>query len=122
MTKSKKAILWGQDDLLAHSIEIFLTTGETWEVIRIPIGLGDDDLLDQAKAIRPDVIILYEGNCAMAKSLPMQLIQAQPDLKVVTVSLEDNRMQVFSKHSVTVRRVSDLLAIIEDRYFSESSA
>ena len=122
MTKSKKAILWGQDDLLAHAIEIFLTTAETWEVIRIPIGQDGDDLLDQAKAIRPDVIILYEGNCASAMSLPMQLIQAQPELKVVTVSLEDNRMQVFSKHSLTVRKVSDLLAVIEDRYFSENSA
>ncbi len=118
---SRKAILWGQDDLLAQAMEIFLTAGDNWEVIRIPVDRGIDCLIEQAKRIKPNVIILYAGNCVHNTSLPMQLIQDQPELKVVTVSLESNRMQVYSKHNFILREASDLLSIIDDRYLPNHS-
>ena len=117
--KSKTAIFWCRNDLLAQAMEFFLTAKETWEVIRIPIERGADYLVKQANRISPDVIILYTGNCVNDPSLPVRLIQDQPNLKVVTVNLEDNQMQVYSKHSVTVRTAADLLTVIEDRYFSD---
>ena len=118
MNKSKKAILWGPDDLLTRAMEIFLTTAESWEVIRIPVEQGYACMLERAKQIQPHVIILYADHCVEDPSLPMQLIQQQPNLRVVTVSLEENQMQVYSKHSLMVRQAADLLSIIEDRYFS----
>ena len=43
----------------------------------------------------------------------MQLDQAQFCLKVVTVSLKSNLVQVYSKHNVIIHDVSDLLAVVE---------
>ena len=100
-------------------MELFLTAGETWEVIRIPVEKGHTYLLGQAKLIHPNVIILYTNNCFVNSSLPMELIQYQPNLQVITVSLEGNQMQVYSKHSIQIRAAADLMSIIEDRYFSE---
>lgn len=118
MKNSKKAILWGPDDLLTRAMEIFLTSAESWEVIRIPVEQGYGYLLEKANQIKPRVIIVYAENCVEDPSLPMQLIQQQPNLRVITVSLEGNQMQVYSKHSIMVREAADLLSIIEDRYFS----
>ena len=117
--KSKTAILWGCNDLLAQAMEFFIQAEEQWQVVRLSTDTGVDDLVEQAEKLRPNVIILYADHCANDPKLIMQLIEKQPNLRIVTVSLEDNRMQVYCKQSIMVRKVSDLLSIIEDRHFSD---
>ena len=121
MKKSKTVILWGCNELLAQSMEFFIQAEEEWEVLRMSTDTGVGDLLEQAEKINPNVIILFAANCASDPNLVMQLIAKQPNLRVVTVSLEDNQMQVYCKQSITVRKSSDLLSIIEDRHFSNHS-
>ena len=117
----RKAVIWAPDDLLAQAMEFFLKAEESWQVIRISAEQSIEDLFEQIKRIQPDVIILHTGKCAGNSSLAVQLLQEYPNLRVITTSLEDNQMQVYSKHSLMVRKVSDLLSIIEDRYFSDHS-
>ena len=118
----RKAVIWAPDDLLAQAMEFFLKAEESWQVIRISADQSTEDLFVQIKRIQPDVIILHTGKCAGNSSLAAQLLQEYPNLRVVTTSLEDNQMQVYSKYSIRVRNASDLLSIIEDRYFSEHPA
>ena len=118
---SRKAIIWGPDDMLTRAMEFFLKAEETWQVIRLSPDQSIDDLFEQIKRTQPKVVILHTGNCAGPTSLPIQLLQDYPNVRVITASLEDNRMQVYSKHSLMVRNVSDLLSIIEDSYFSDQS-
>ena len=127
MTKPKTAILWGQDDLLAQAMEIFLMNEESWEVIRIPSREGICALVEQVQNIRPNLVILYQVKFAddsdpftklLQEQPELKLIGEQPEMRVITVSLENNVMQVYSKHSITIRKVSDLLSVIEDRHFS----
>lgn len=117
-SRSHKAIIWGPDDMLTRAMEFFLKSEETWQVIRISPDQSMDDLSEQIKRIQPDVIILHTGNCASNTSLTIQLLQDYPDLRVITASLHDNQMQVYSKQSIRLRKASDLLSIIEDRHFS----
>ena len=117
---ARNAVIWGPDDLLAQAMEFFLKAEETWQVIRISADQSIEDLFEQIKKAQPDVIILHTGNCAGNTSLAAQLLQEYPNLRVVTTSLEDNQMQVYSKYSIRVRNASDLLSIIEDRYFSDN--
>jgi hypothetical protein len=119
MKQRKTVILWGRDDVLSHAMDSFLKAEETWKVERIFIDQGIDYLVDQVRRIKPEVVILHTANCAIDQCLLMQLIQDQPQLNIVTVSLENNLMQVYSKHNFVLREVSDLLSIIEDRYFLE---
>jgi hypothetical protein len=132
MTRLKTVLLWGQDDLLTEAMELFLTAGQkkTWEVIRLPAGQSFSLLVEQVQQMQPELLILYLRKTYDDSDPLMKLIQEhpelgviadQPQLKVIIVSLEDNVMQVYSKQSITVRRVSDLLSVIEDRYFSENS-
>jgi hypothetical protein len=115
---SRTAIIWGPDDMLTQAMEFFLKAEETWQVIRISPDQSIDTLSEQIKRIQPDVIILHTGNCASNTSLPIQLIQEYPNVRVITASLENNQMQVYSKQSIRLRKASDLLSIIEDRNLS----
>jgi hypothetical protein len=117
-SRSRTAIIWGPDDMLTQAMEFFLKAEETWQVIRISPDQSIDDLSEQIKRIQPDVIILHTGNCASNTSLPIQLLQEYPNGRVITASLENNQMQVYSKQSIRLRKASDLLSIIEDRNLS----
>jgi hypothetical protein len=129
MTKPKTAILWGQDDLLAQAMEIFLMNEESWDVVRVSSDEDICSLVEQVRRSKPDLVILYQGRYEndsdpfvklLQEQPELRVIAEQPELKVIAVSLENNVMQVYSKQSITVRKVSDLLSVIEDRYFSEN--
>lgn len=123
MTKPQKALIWGPDDLLPKAMEMFLTDGhqDTWEVIRISDNHCISSLAEVVQRIKPDLVILYQAKPANISYPLMKLFQEQPELRVITVSLDNNVMQVYSKHSVRVRQAADLLSVVEDRYFSENS-
>lgn len=110
---SLHVIFWGQDDLFAQAIESFLETRKRLRVVRILPEQGEDHLLQQVDALHPEAVILYLGNCPADEQLPTRILQGQPDLKVMTVSRENNRVQVLHKHDVILQEASDLLSIIE---------
>lgn len=131
MTKRKTAILWGQNDLLTKAMEMFLTAGEkhTWDVIRFPASEPISALVEQVQRIKPELVILYQpqpcdGSDPLIKLIleqpELKVLADQPDSKIITVSLENNVMQVYDKHSITVRQMSDLLSVIEDRYLLQN--
>jgi hypothetical protein len=122
MSKRKTVLLWGQNDLLTQSMEMFLTAGETevWEVIKLSADECIAVLVEQVQKIKPDLVILYQAKAGDDCELLGKLIQEQPELRMITVSLENNVLQVYSKRSITVRQVSDLLSVIENRNFSKN--
>lgn len=122
MPKRKTVLLWGQNDLITKAMELLLTAGETesWEVIKLPGDQCISALVEQIQRIRPDLVILYQTKHSDDAGPLGKLIQEQPDLRMITISLENNVMQVYSKRSITINQVSDLLSVIEGRYFSEN--
>ena len=130
MTKQRTAILWGPDDLFAQAMEILLKNAQGCELIKMPAGLCIGSMVEQVQAIKPDLLIFYQEKYGEEPDPLMSLLLERPELraladlpqlKVIIVSLENNVMQVYSKHSVTIRKPSDLLAIIEDRYSPDHS-
>jgi hypothetical protein len=110
---SRIAILWGQDDLFAQAILSFLEAKKTWKVVQIFSEQGIDFLIEQVKRHHPAVVILHLGDRAFDRQLPLQVIQSQPELKVVVVSPENNVIQVFQKQNLMMHEASELLSIIE---------
>ena len=122
MSKPRTVLIWGQNDLLTKALEMFLTAGEAEEcrVIKLPGDQCISGLVEQVQKLKPDLVILYEDKPGEDCGPLVKLIQEQPDLRMITVTLENNVMQIYNKRSITVRQVSDLLSVIEDRYFSEN--
>ncbi|HKI52794.1 MAG TPA: hypothetical protein VJ987_01620, partial [Anaerolineales bacterium] len=67
--------------------------------------------------IKPEVVILCEDKIDEKSALPSLLINEQHCLRVVTVGLESNLMQVYSKHNVVLQGASELLSIVESGNF-----
>ena len=113
MMKSKTIVLWGREDLLSSSVELFLTNQKGWEVISISNEESFNALLEAVDKMHPDVVIIHQGDRSTNSSLPMQLIQDYPGLRVITMSLQDNLMEVYSKQKILVKAASDLISVVE---------
>ena len=109
---SRTAILWGQDDLLAQAIGSFLKDTE-WYVVRVPNNGDVETLLREIRRLNPEVVILC-GYKSEDSAIALHLIEERPSLKVVTLGLDSNHMQVYSKQNVLLREASDLLSILEN--------
>lgn len=114
---SHKAILWGPEILLMDSVEYFLESAD-WEVVKISNECGSDYLIQQVTLAKPAVIILCQERDASDFALLTQLAKAQACLKVIVLSLESNLVQVYGRHNLIMRDVSDLLSVVESRNYS----
>ena len=113
MVKPKTIVLWGREDLLSSSVELFLTAQKGWKVISISNEESFDALLLAVEKVHPNVVIIHQGDRSTNSSLPMQLIQDYPGLRVITMSLQDNLMEVYSKQKILVKAASDLISVVE---------
>lgn len=114
----RKAVLWGEDDLLSQAIGLFLESNMTWEVIRVSRNGSVGDLMREVKRIKPEVVILREDRVGENSTLPLQLLNEELCTKVISVGLESNLMQVYSRQNVILQGVTDLLSIVETGNYS----
>jgi hypothetical protein len=114
---ARRAIVWGRNDLLVQAVGSFLM-GRNWEITHVSGCQEVDVLLLETKRIHPEVVILCweePGESALA----FRLIDEQACLKVITLGLDSNLMQVYSKQNVVLQEASDLLTILEQGNFSD---
>ncbi|NJC94861.1 MAG: hypothetical protein FIB03_00755 [Anaerolineae bacterium] len=110
---TRRAVLWGREDMLSQSVSLFLEIGKIWEVVRVSNDGDIGSLTRKIKAVRPEVVILCMDRVNGDSSLPLRLINERLCFRVVTLSLENNVAQVYSKQNLIIRGVRDLLSIIE---------
>ena len=112
----RRIVLWGRDDLLAQAIGSFLN-GTAWNVIRVSHDGDVEQLFREVRRVNPEAVILcrYNGD---ESTIALRLIEELCCQKVVTVGLDSNQMQVYSKQSIILQGATDLLSIIEKEKFS----
>ena len=113
MAKSKIIVVWGSEDILNSSIEVFLAVKEEWKVARISNKEDLDALILAVETTQPDIVIIHQECINGPTNLPLQLLKDHAVIKVITISLENNTMEVFSKQKLMVRQASDLITVIE---------
>ena len=118
---SKTIVLWGQDDLLSSTVELFLTTKKGWNVVNIPIEQNIDALMKAVDKVHPDVVIIQQGDCPANSSFPTSLLKDHPKLKVITLNPNDNFMEVYSKQNILVQSASDLVSVVEAKPINQTS-
>lgn len=116
MMKSRKVIVWGQDDLLSWAVNFFLTARKDWEVLSFSSDLGIDFLIRQVEDLRPDVVVVYQTKCVNSARMLMQLFYTRPELTMITVNPQENTMEVYNKKQILVEQVSDLISVVEGQY------
>jgi hypothetical protein len=118
--RSRKAIVWGQVDVLAQAVRQFLMDANaTWDVIRVPIESGIETLVKESKRLHPDVVILCQESMDDDPFLPIRLIEEQLCPRVVTIEILSNHIQVYSRQLGVVQGASDFLSIVENGIFPD---
>lgn len=114
MTSARSILIWGNDNILSSSIELFLDAQGDWDVVNLP---GEDDLAILIQAVettQPDIVIINRKWRSSQIDLPLRFLKDHPGIKVITVNLEDNALEVYSKQEFMVKQTSDLIAVIEN--------
>lgn len=113
-TLEKTVILWGQDDVLTRAVENLLGAGSGWKVIRISDDLDEGTLAEVVEQVTPDVVIVHECVLSGNVRLLIRFVQDYPSLKIITIGLENNKMDIYNKKTVCIKESSDLLAAIRN--------
>lgn len=110
---SKTIVLWGQEDLLSSTVELFLTAQKGWNVVNIPFEQNADALMQAVNTVHPDVVIIQKGDYAINFNFPASLFKDHPRLKVITLNPNNNLMEVYSKQNILIHSLSDLVSVVE---------
>jgi hypothetical protein len=109
----KTVVLWGSEDILISSVESILSSNKEWEVISLSNKVDIDALIQVVETTHANIIIMQQTGKSDPIFIPMQLLKDIPSLRVITVNLENNSMEVFSKQKILVKDVTDLMSIFE---------
>jgi DNA-binding NarL/FixJ family response regulator len=115
MTKPRSILIWGNEDILSSSIELFLDARENWNVVNLSNTDDLEALMRAVEATRPDIVIINQECQANRVNLPLGFLMDYPAIKVITINLENNAMEVYSSQKITVKQTSDLIAAIESK-------
>jgi len=114
MAKSKMIVVWGGEDILSSSIELFLAAKQDWKVVRISNKKDLDAVILAVETTQPDIVIIHQECIKDQTNSALQLLKRHPAIKVITISLENNVMDVYSKKKILVKQASDLITVIEN--------
>lgn len=121
MAKSKTIVIWGNQDLLGSSIEYFLS-GKGWRVFCISTKDEWEALIQAAETEPVDILIIHSGHHDHFADHPLLVLEDYPSMQVISVSLENNMVEVYSKQKVVVKQASDLMTVIEGLFPSADNA
>lgn len=77
-------------------------------------GTDIDPALEQINGLQPDVVILDSSGFSQEGPEMMSIFQAKEDLKVLSLSLQDNSLYIYQATQKSLQSVDDLLTVIND--------
>ena len=114
MTIAKLIIVWGNEDILCAAIESILAAQTNWKVVGTSSKADFEALIQSLETVQSDIVIIHSAHQSDPTNLPLQLLQDYPTLKVISVTLENNALEVYSKQKIIVNQATDLIQAIEN--------
>lgn len=121
-TSSRAIVLWGREDLIVSSFAYYLATRKDWNVISFSKKESIENLDQVVRTTDPDLVIIRLGEYNVPTLLPLQLVQDHPALRVITVRLENNSLEVYGNHFREQRKASDLVSVVDNLGYQPLSA
>ena len=119
LTSPKVIILWKDDDVLLRAVELLLKSRAGWSVATFSENWDDNDLLRQVHETPPDVFIVNEDVFTAKIYLFTKFAQQFSKLKIITMSLENNKLNIYKRQTISVREATDLFSIIEENLHAD---
>ena len=113
LSGNRKIILWGRDDLMMTAVRSLLEAKTGWEVNDMPDTWDDDAVIREVKRVSPHILIMSQTTFSTRTSLLAVLAQAYSKIKLITISPQENRLEIYDKQTVRINKASDLVSVIE---------
>ena len=94
------------------AIETLLGREGGWKVVRVSDELDDVSLAQLIERVTPNVVIVHESTLSGNVRLLIKFIQDYPKLKIITIGLENNKIDIYNKKTICIKESSDLLTAI----------
>jgi DNA-binding NarL/FixJ family response regulator len=114
LTTPRVIILWKDEDVLLSAIELLLKTKAGWQVVRFADDWEENSLLQIVDELHPDVFIVHEDIFTEKMHLFTKFALEYSKLKILTLSLENNLVNIYNRCTFSIKEVTDLFSIIED--------
>jgi hypothetical protein len=112
--KTKMVVVWGNQNILSSSIQYLLAGKDDWKVVCISSTEDFNSIVLPIENQLSDIVIIYSGEQDGPSNLPLQLLEQHADIRVISISLVNNVMDIYNKKSLLVKEASDLITAIEN--------
>lgn len=111
--KKYRVLIVAEDSIFSNSIELLLVLQENLEIVST---VADDIqvIASEIECTRPDVVIINSEIATAHTDLVMTLLKTYTNLRVITVRLDDNRINVYGNREVPVTTIDDLVSAITE--------
>jgi len=110
---AKMVVVWGSETILSTSIEFLLGNKADWKVVCVSSLEEFEALIIPGENEFSDIVIIHQVGLDESCLLPLHLLQDHTDLRMITISLENNVMDIYNRQSLLVKEASDLISVIE---------
>lgn len=109
MPRACRVFIVASHPLFAQGVESLLN-GQSGLAV---VGMGPAELavVDQIRTLRPDVVVLDADSDAQTALLPV-LLRENLGIKIVGLTLEDNRIDIYYQHQIIGTDVGDLVEAV----------
>ena len=119
---ARRVLIVGNGSLFDEGLSHLLEDKAFLEVSYMTSG-NHSDFLQYFREVRPEVVVLFQGN-PLSVSRVFELLKDAPNvatLRVITVMVETNTIELYEKHQVANVGTNDLCSLIQQNVSDESS-
>nr|HID12645.1 hypothetical protein [Anaerolineae bacterium] len=106
-----RVFIFASQPLFAQGVQSLLSGQPGIEVVGVAV-VGPD-MFAQVQAAAPDVVVIEAGGEEQGR-LVAQVLECIPGVKVIGLTLEDNRIHIYYQQMKQGRRVEDLLEAVRE--------
>jgi hypothetical protein len=112
-SETKKAILWGRDDILGNAVAILFDPLNHWRVIRVFDECDIGVLTREVEKENPEVVVINMSDLTGKSLPPIHLREGRPELKIITIDPESNLIGIYNRQVISIKNMSDLKSVID---------
>lgn len=114
--KPRVVVISRRESLLGRAVEYLSADEREWMIIKVSDTGNFADLIRKVEEAKPNIVIISQDVQANDERLSIRLLQDCRELKkVILVSLEENKLEVFCKQKIQVKSVQDLFSEVESQ-------
>lgn len=109
----KMIIIWGSETIFGSSLQNLLAPRSDWNVVGVRNLEEFDSLIVPLQLNGPQIVIVLQAELGEGSDMYLQLLQRRSNLRLITVSTQNNMLNIYSKRTLQIKETADLISAIE---------